>query len=138
VTVSAGSLSGQLGDAANQIKAGRYAQAADAIQARIRRYGDRELPTALLLRGKALLLLYEKGAKKDRATLLAAGLCFMRVAACISPGEPEVPEATFLAGRVCVHLGNTVAATNAYRLILQRHPGTPWAEQARKALAGGN
>ena len=134
VTVSAGTFGGQLAEAANQIKAGRYAEAADAIKVRIRRYSDRELPTALLLRGKALLMMYEKGAAKDRKTLLAAGLCFMRVASCISPAEPEVPEATFLAAKVCEHLGNRVAADNAYRLILQRHPGTEWGKQAQAAL----
>jgi TolA-binding protein len=137
MTVSAGSLGGQLAEAANQIKAGQYAAAADGIKARIRRYGDRELPTALLLRGKALLLMYEKGPNKDRKTLLEAGLCFMRVAGCTSPGEPEVPEATLLAARVCEHLGNRVAAENACRLILQRHPGTEWAKQAQAALQRG-
>lgn len=137
VTVSAGDLGGQLGEAANQIKAGQYAAAADGIKARIRRYSDNELPTALLLRGKALLMMYEKGAAKDRKTLLEAGLCFMRVAGCISPGEPEVPEATFLAAKVCEHLDNRVAAANAYRLILQRHPGTEWAKRAQAALAPG-
>ncbi len=137
VQVSPGTFGGQLAEAANQIKAGRCADAADAIKARIRRYSDRELPAALLLRGKALLIMYEKGAAKDRKTLLAAGLCFMRVASCISPGEPEVPEATFLAAKVCEHLGNRVAADNAYRLILQRHPGTERAKQAQAALRRG-
>lgn len=137
MTVSAGKLGGQLQEAANQIKAGQCAAAADGIKARIRRYSARELPTALLLRGKALLRMYEKGAGKDRKALLAAGLCFMRVASCVSPSEPEVPEATFLAAKVCEHLGNKVAAANTYRMISQRHPDTKWAQQAQAALQDG-
>lgn len=137
VAVSAGAMGGQLQDAANQIKAGRYAAAADGIKARLARYGDRELPTALVLRGKALLLMYEKGASRKRQTLFEAGLCFMRVAACVDAAVPEVPEALFLAAKVCRHLKNDVAAQNTYRMIISRYGHTKWAKDAEAAMGGG-
>ena len=47
-----------------------------------------------------------------------------------------VPEALYLAGRVCQHLGNNVAAQNTYRWLIDRHGGTEWAKEARKVLQG--
>ncbi len=138
VTFSSGSLSGQLKEAAEMLEAGRYAAAADGIKARLRRYTAAELPTALLLRGKALLMMYEKGGSRDRQTLLDAGLCFMRVAACHDPALEGVPEATYLAGRVCELLGNKVAAQNTYRWLIDRHaPDNEWVARAKQALGGG-
>jgi tetratricopeptide (TPR) repeat protein len=134
-----GGLSPKLRGLADQVRAGRYVEAAEAIRVRLDTYDDRELPAALLLRGKALLLAYEKGVSRKRQTLVDAGLTFMRVSACVDPSYPEVPEATFLAAKVCEHLGNRVAAANAYRLIAAemriRYP--EWARKARAALGGG-
>jgi hypothetical protein len=135
VTVSAGALSAQLQKAADQFNAGQYAAAAAAIN--LRSFGAQELPAALLLRGKALLVLYEKGLSQKRQTLVEAGLCFMRAAACTPQGTAEAPEATFLAARACEHLGNPVAAKNAYGFLLERHPDTEWAQKAQAALEAG-
>ncbi|MCD6303877.1 MAG: hypothetical protein J7M21_02825 [Planctomycetes bacterium] len=130
---------GQLRQAADLINAGRYDEAAEAIRQRLRRYSGRELPAALLLRGKALLLKYEKTQPRDRKTLLEAGLCFMRVASGFDPSYPEVPEALFLAARVCELLGNKVAAQNTYRMLASkfRLRAPKWAQKAQAALAGG-
>jgi TolA-binding protein len=139
VSVGAGSLRGTLKEAADQIAGGQYAAAATKIRSGLSGFSSRELPVALLLQGKALLLSYEKGPAKSQATLLEAGLSFMRVAACMDPSTPEVPESMFLAARVCAHLGNKVAAANAYRRIRQRQADTEWAkkaEEAERALAG--
>jgi len=136
VSVGGAPLSGQLREAQDQINAGQYAAAADSIKARLRRYPAGDLPAALLLRGKALLLMYEKGSRRERKTLLEAGLCFMRIAACVDLSEEQVPEATFLAAKVCEHLGNKVAAANTYRMLVNRHPGSEWARKAQAALGG--
>jgi len=133
VSVNSGRLRGTLKEAADALKGGQYAAAGAKIRAGLADFSSRELPAALLLHGKALLLSYEKGGNQSRTMLLEAGLSFMRVAACVDPSHAEVPEAMYLAASVCRHLGNKVAAANAYRRIRQRHAGTPWAEKARRA-----
>ena len=135
VSVAPSRLSKPLREAVALIEAGKYEAAAEAIRARLRDCGEVELPKALLLRGQALLLSYEKRTSKaPRATLLAAGLSLMRVAACTDPSNPEVPQALFLAAAVCQHLGNDVAAANAYRLLIERHRNSEWARKAEAAL----
>ena len=134
IRISVASGGGQLREAAAQINAGQYVTAAKMIEQRLRGFGTQELPAALLLRGKALLLAYEKGAARNRETLLAAGLSFMRVTACMGGSAAETPEALFYAAKVCEHLGNGVAAGNAYRQILSYHGSSEWAEKARAAM----
>jgi len=135
ITIASGAVAGQLKEAADQIMAGRYGAAADAIKARLDRYSTEDLATALLLRGRALHLLHTQKGGSDRAMLLEAGLCFMRIAACME-GMPEVPEALYRAGEVCRALGNPVAAQNAFRMLVNRYPDSPWAEKARAAAGG--
>jgi tetratricopeptide (TPR) repeat protein len=139
VTVSTGSLSAHLTDVARRIQAGQYLEAAEIVRKRLDTYGERELPAALLLRGKALLLAHSTGASPQRQTLIEAGLCLMRVAACVDPASPEVPEAAFLAAEVCKRLGNGVAAANTYRMIAAdfRIRSPQWAQKAQEALGGG-
>lgn len=136
VNVSVGAVSKQLEQAASQIKLGQYDAAVENIQSRINRFSARELPGAMLLKGKALRMAYDKGDAKDRKKLLAAGLCFMRVAACFDPSTPEVPEALYLAAMVERAVGNQVAGDNALRLLISRHATSDWAQKAQAALGG--
>jgi TolA-binding protein len=135
--VSVAQVSRQLQEAASQIKLGQYDAAAESIKAKINRFTSSELPGALVLRGKALQLSYEKGGSKDVKKLKEAGLCFMRVVACCDPGTPQAPEALFLGAMVERALGNDVAAANALRLLIDRHAASPWAQKAQAALGGG-
>lgn len=134
VEVSVGQVSRQLQEAASQIKLGQYDAAIENIKSKLNRFSALELPGALLLQGKALQLSYEKGGAKDRKKLMAAGLCFMRVAACFDPSTPEVPEALYLAAMVERAAGNQVAADNAMRLLVSRHSTSQWAQKAQAAL----
>ncbi len=134
--VSVGPVSRNLEAAASQIKLGQYDAAVEEIKSKLKRFRARELPGALLLQGKALQLSYKKGGAKDRKKLLAAGLCFMRVAACFDASTPEVPEALYLAAMVERAVGNRVAGDNALRLLISRHRTSKWAEKAQAALGG--
>ena len=124
----------KLQKAVNQIKLGNYAAAVADIDASLKRFNSTELPGALLLRGKALQMAYEKGGKKDRSLLAKAGLSFMKVAACFDASTPEAPEALYFGAMVSRQLGNEVAAGNAFRLLISRHEGTDWAKRAKQAL----
>ncbi len=134
VEVSVGQVSRQLQEAASQIKLGQYDAAIENIKSKLNRFSALELSGALLLQGKAFQLSYEKGGAKDRKKLMAAELCFMRVAACFDPSTPEVPEALYLAAMVERAAGNQVAADNAMRLLVSRHSRSQWAQKARAAL----
>jgi hypothetical protein len=127
----------QLQSVANLTKAGQFEAAADAVKAKMRFYSAADLPTALMLRGRALLAAYDKSATKDPQMLLDAGLCFMRVASCCADQAPALaPEATFLAGQACQRLGNYTAAGNAYQRVNEdfgeRYPD--WGKKATAAL----
>ncbi|HUS93499.1 MAG TPA: hypothetical protein VM695_16700 [Phycisphaerae bacterium] len=136
VRVGGEGLSGQLKEAQDQINAGRYAEAADNIKARLPRYSNADLPTALLLRGRALELQHQKSGGGDRSLLLEAGLGYMRIVSCFDPSTAGAPEALFRAGQVCQRLGNKVAAQNAWRLLMERSPDSEWAKKAEAALGG--
>ncbi len=136
LVVSVEQVSRQLQEAASQIKLGQYDAAAESIKAKLNRFTSSELPGALVLRGKALQLSYEKGGSKDVKKLKEAGLCFMRVAACCDPTTPQVPEALYLAAMVERVLGNHVAAANAMRMLIARYAASEWAQRAQTALGG--
>jgi len=134
VRISVGQVSRQLREAASQIKIGQYAAAVENIKSKLKSFSALELSGALLLQGKALQLSYEKGGAKDPKKLMAAGLCFMRVAACFDASTPEVPEALYLAAMVERASGNQVACDNALRLLVSRHSRSQWAQKAQAAL----
>ncbi len=134
--VSVEQASPRLQEAASQIKLGRYDAAAESIKAQLNRFTSGELPSALVLCGKALQLSYEKGSSKDVKKLREAGLCFMRVAACCDPSIPQVPEALYLGAMVERALGNQVAAANALRMLVDRFASSEWAQRAQAALGG--
>jgi TolA-binding protein len=136
MVVSVEEVSRQLQEAASQIKLGQYDVAAESIKAKINRFSSGELPGALVLRGKALQLSYEKGGSKDAKKLKEAGLCFMRVAACCDPSTPQAPEALYLGAMVSRALGNEVAAANALRMLIDRYAASDWAQKAQAALGG--
>jgi hypothetical protein len=136
LAVSVEQVSAQLLEAASRIKLGQYDAAAESIKSKLNRFTSKELPGALVLRGKALQLSYEKGGSKDVGKLKEAGLCFMRVAACFDPSTPQVPEALYLGAMVERALGNEVAAANALRLLVDRHAASEWAQRAQAALGG--
>ncbi len=134
--VSVEQASRQLQEAASQIKLGQYDAAAENIKSKLSRFTNSELPGALVLRGKALQLSYEKGGAKDVRKLKEAGLCFMRVAACFDASTPQAPEALYLGAMVERALGNEVAAANALRMLVDRHAASEWAQRAQAALGG--
>ena len=134
--VSVEQASRQLQEAASQIKLGRYDDAAENIKSKLSRFTNSELPGALVLRGKALQLSYEKGGAKDVRKLKEAGLCFMRVASCFDASTPQAPEALYLGAMVERALGNEVAAANALRMLVDRHAASDWAQRAQAALGG--
>jgi TolA-binding protein len=136
LAVSVEQVSRQLQEAASQIRLGQYDAAAESIKAKINRFTSGELPGALVLRGKALQLSYEKGGSKDVKKLKEAGLCFMRVAACCDPTTPQAPEALYLAAMVSRALGNEVAAANTLRMLIDRYATSDWARKAQAALSG--
>ena len=91
-------------------------------------------PQAILVAGKAARILSESTEDLDKRQLLAAaGLGFMRVATYF-PDTPQAAEALLLAGRVNAAMGNTWAATNAYRKVIQQYADSPAAKVAQAAL----
>jgi hypothetical protein len=125
-----------LEEAASLIKLGQYDAAAESIKSKLSMFTTSELPGALVLRGKALQLSYEKGGAKDVEKLKEAGLCFMRVAVCFDASTPQVPEALYLGAMVERALGNEVAAAKALRMLVDQHVASEWAQKAKAALAG--
>ena len=112
-------------------------KAVDAINKNLRSYTRSQLPKALLLRGRARVLLAagETGKDKDRL-LLQGGLDFMRVYAAFRTSRDEASEALFRAGRVHTMLSkpNVQAARAAYKKVISEFSQSKAARDARKAL----
>lgn len=129
-------LPGRLAAIQTMLMEGKAKRALGLIEAALRRYKTGELPAALLLRGKAQVMLArgEKAPRKKQELLLRAGLNFMRAAQFSLSNE--APEALFEAARLHTMLArpNRAAAIAAYQAIISRYPDSPVAPRARKAL----
>lgn len=97
--------------------------------------GEAQLPTALLLAGKAQYSLFDLGGRKeaDRPRLLKGGLSLMRVVVFFG-GAPEARESLYLAGQVNLALGNREAARASWREIVERAGKTDIGKKAQGAL----
>ncbi|MCD6364723.1 MAG: hypothetical protein J7M14_02490 [Planctomycetes bacterium] len=119
------------------IEAGQAREALAVINPRLRSYSPAQLPTALLLRGKAQIILAGQTAPQKRALLLDGALDLMRVVSQF-PGSDEAPEALLAAARMHMLLArpNTTAARKACEALVKGYPSSPQADQARKMLVG--
>jgi len=110
-------------------------KAFEIINDNIDRFDTGALPGALLLRGKARMLM-AKGAGDAGKQLRQAGLDFMRIVAHY-PESRNAGEALYLAGEVNASLPkpNYAAARAAWQQVLSSYGGTgPLAGRAQKAL----
>ena len=98
-----------------------------------KKYRAEDLPLALLVVGRAQMVLYEKGDKKDKGPLAQAGLNLMRVHAHF-PDSKEAPEALFYAGQVNLALGNRNGARLAYEAVTRSYGRSEMAAKAAAAL----
>jgi tetratricopeptide (TPR) repeat protein len=105
------------------------------IESNLSRYGPAERPVALYLLGRAQQKLAgsARGAQQKQQLYRKAGLNLMRVVA-YYPESRNAGMALYEAGQVCKALGNTTAAQEAWRMVLEQFPGTDAADPARKAL----
>lgn len=128
----------KLAAVASYVKAGEADKAIKLLQPLIAQCDQLELPTAMLLLGKAQLILAGKAAGKEKHKLLCeAGLNFVRVAAFFGSAREEASEALYCAGLVNQSLAkpNISAARAAYKEVIKRYKTTPAAAKAAKALA---
>jgi tetratricopeptide (TPR) repeat protein len=130
-----GELRTQLDAAGFLIEKGQADRALLQIKLNLKHYSHGDLPKALLLAGKAQVLLAQKAnAYKRRQLLLQGGLNFMRVGV-FFPGFGEAPEALYQAGRVNAMLGNHQAAAKTYTLVIERYAKSGFADKAQAELA---
>ena len=114
-------------------------RALDQINADLRKYRRKDLPLALLQRGRCQMILAHKDVSPDagkrRTMLLQAGLNFMRVVAEFS-SLPEAAEALVAAGRMHLLLTppNLSAARAAAKAVLAQHPKSSAAQKAVSLL----
>jgi len=110
------------------------ADVVNIIAGDLQKYTRNQLPQALLMLGKAQLILAEAADDSPKRPLLIdAGNSLMHVAVFFG-GSPEAPEAYFLAGRANILLGNTGAARKAYDAVSQKYPDSPFAAKAAEAI----
>ena len=134
-TPPVGSANAQLRLASLSLKQGRYEQVVRQLQPRMKKFTVADLPSAMLLLGRAKLGLSKQKQDKSAAEklLLEAGLDLMRVVVFFGSSD-EAPYALFLAGQVNERLGNAEAAKAAYSTVANRFAKSPATKEAQKAL----
>jgi len=95
-------------------------------------YGERQLPRALLLLGKAQAMLAEAD-DQNRTLLIDAGNNLMHVVVFFANSD-QAAEAYYLAAGVNDQLGNAEAARTAYQVVQADHADSPFAAKAGDAL----
>ncbi len=105
---------------------------AEILTGDLYKYTDEQLPVALLLLGKAQVMLAEAD-DQDRTLLIDAGNNLMHVLIFFGDSD-QAAEAYFLAAGVNEQLGNTQAARKAYRAIETDYADSPFAAEAKAAL----
>ena len=138
-------LTGAEGDVQRAIQAAetlvRPGQKADllesslrTLQENLRRCTEGDLPRALLLIGKAQILLAETaGPDQKRALYVNGGLNCMRVAAHF-PDAVEAGEALLLAGKANLAIENKNAAQAAFQEVVKRYADSQAAKEAQTLL----
>jgi len=130
-------LEGQLKAAEVFLQQGETARALGVVKANLSRYNDNDLPTALLLMGKAQYALYRTEARAERKEnlLIEAGLNLMKVFANF-PSSPAAAEALYMAGRVNAspELKNRAGARAAYETVIRQYGASPFAAKAKEDL----
>jgi TolA-binding protein len=92
------------------------------------------MPAALMVSGRAKVILAERASKDARnSQLLLAGLDFMRVA-CFHPYSDQAAEALYQAGQACAAAGDVNGAKVAYDAAATRYADTDWGKKAGSAL----
>ena len=127
---------GSLASVEALLEDGKAKIALNCIEKDLRTYTRPQLPGALLMRGRAqVLLAKDAGGQAGGNLLLQAGLNFMRVVVADAK-SPEAPEALFEAGRIHTMLPrpNLRAARAAYRKVIANYPKSAAAAKARRAL----
>lgn len=115
-------------------KADLLEQSLRTLQETLRRCTESDLPRALLLTGKAQILLAETaGEDRKRALYLNGGLNCMRVVAHF-PEAVEASEALLLAGKANLAINNQAAAKAAFDAVIQRYGASEAAKEARTLL----
>lgn len=118
-------------------KAGKAGAVIEKIQAGLGKYDSKQLPSALLLLGKAQLQKFDADGKTDKKLPVAAGLNFMRVYACFGKA-PQAPEALYLAGIANEIIGDDNAAERAMKKLVveysQTDPENEFVVKAKKKL----
>ncbi|MCK4625459.1 MAG: hypothetical protein KAV00_09135 [Phycisphaerae bacterium] len=134
-TLPVGSANVQLRLASLSMKEGQFDKVIELLQPRMKQFAAPELPTAMLLLGKAKLEKAKAESKKpaSRKLLIEAGLDLMRVAVFFTSSS-EAPHALLLAGEVNERLGNNRGAKAAYSAVVRRYAKSPAAKEAKKAL----
>ncbi len=134
-TPPVGSANVQLRLASLSMKERRFDRVIELLQPRMKQFTAAELPTAMLLLGKAKLEKAKRESKKPDAKklLTEAGLDLMRVAVFFST-DSEAPYALFLAGQVNERLGNNRGAKAAYSAVVNRFAKSPAAKDAKRVL----
>ncbi len=132
-----GSPNAQLRLALISLKGGLCEQVAVDLSGRLKQFKKDDLPSALMLLGRARLEMGLRATDKDAARkyLLNAGLDLMRVVV-FFPSSTEAPHSLLWAGRVNERLGNPFAAKAAYSAVIKKFPDSPAAKKARKAMEG--
>ncbi|MDY7009598.1 MAG: hypothetical protein SVV80_02455 [Planctomycetota bacterium] len=130
-----GSSDVQLRLASLSFKEGKFEQVVGQLQPKMKHLIDDDLPSAMLLLGRAKLELSKQTPDKSVAEkmLLEAGLDLMRVVVFFGAGD-EAPHALLSAGRVNERLGNAEAAKAAYSDVVKMFAQSPAAKEAKKAL----
>lgn len=105
------------------------------IESNLSRYGPAERPVALYLLGRAQQKLAQSAGRAEQKQQLyrKAGLNLMRVVA-YYPESGDAGMALYETGQICKALGNTTAAQEAWRMVLEQFAATDAADPARKAL----
>lgn len=134
-TPPVGSADVQLRLASLSLKQGQYEQVVNQLQPKMNQFTADDLPSAMLLLGRAKLELSGQTQDKSAAEkmLLEAGLDLMRVVVFFGSGD-EAPYALLSAGQVNERLGNAEAAKAAYSAVVERFAQSPAATEAGKAL----
>ncbi len=134
-TLPVGSANVQLRLASLSMKDGQFDEVIELLQPRMKQFAAPELPTAMLLLGKARLEKAKAEPKKpaSRKLLIEAGLDLMRVAVFFTSSS-EAPHSLFLAGEVNERLGNARGAKAAYSAVVRRYAKSPAAKDAKKAM----
>ncbi len=134
-TPPVGSADVQLRLASLSLKQGQYEQVVNQLQPKMNRFTADDLPSAMLLLGRAKLEL-SKQDQDESATekmLLEAGLDLMRVVVFFGSSD-EAPDALLSAGQVNERLGNTKAAKAAYSAVVEKFAQSPAAGESQKAM----